>query len=395
MKTPPSEPVTYFARVRFRNWNDRFGILHADRFAHMYLIGRTGTGKSTCLATLVRQDLAAGHGFALLDPHGDLVDQIAAAIPEHRRDDVFYLNVPDPAQPYGYNPLKRVRRDKRPLAASGLLEVFRKLWDDRSWGPRMEHVLRNALLALLDCEDAALPDVLRLLSERSFRRQVVEQVRNPEVRRFWVQEYERWSPRFRADSIAPIQNKVGAFLADPTLQRILTRPERPLSIRSLMDEGKILLVNLAKGRLGEDTSSLLGGLLTTTIALAAFSRAETNPDSRRPFFVYLDEFQSFTTRSVANMLSELRKYRVGLVLAHQYLYQLPEEIRYAVLGNIGTLICFRVGAKDAAFLARELAPRFGAEDLLNLPNHQIYLRLMIDGAPSQAFSATTLTPGDV
>lgn len=370
------------------------GIAHEDRFFHTYMIGRTGTGKTTALSAMIRQDIEAGHGFALLDPHGDLVEAIARGVPENRAHDVVYMNVPDPTQPYGYNPLKRVRPDRRALATSGLLEVFRKLWDDRSWGPRMEHVLRNALLALLDYGEATLPDILRLLSEKDFRRKVIAASENHEVRRFWEQEYDRYSPRFRADAIAPIQNKVGAFLADPTLQRILVTPDKPLPVRKIMDEGKVLLVNLAKGILGEDTSNLLGGLLLTTMGLAAFSRADIPPSARRDFFVYIDEFQNFTTRSLANMLSELRKYRVGLVLAHQYLYQLPEEIRYAVLGNVGTTISFRVGAADASFLAREFAPVLFAENLINLPNYHIYLKLMIEGAPSKPFSAVTLAPED-
>jgi hypothetical protein len=303
--------------------------------------------------------------------------------------------VPDPSQPYGYNPLKRVAPEKRALAASGMLEVFHKAWGERAWGQRLEHILRNALLALLEQPEATLLDILRLLRDDVFRKEVARNTANRQVKGFWLYEFPKYSYRYRADAIAPIQSKVGAFLSDPTLFRILTKPERMLHIRKLMDEGKILLVNLAKGKLGEDSTALLGGLLVTTIGLAAFSRADTPEEGRRVFYVYLDEFQNFTTQSMANMLSELRKYRVGMIVAHQYLYQLDEAIRYAVLGNAGTLLSFRLGPKDAAFMAQEFEPRFKTVDLLNLPNYHIYLKLMIDGMPSQPFSAVTLMPSDV
>ena len=392
MTRQPDNNITYFACTNHRNSNTLFGIKQSDRLSHMYLIGKTGTGKSTLIETMIHQDIERAEGFALIDPHGDLVKRIAAGIPEHRRSDVIYFNVPDRTQPYGYNPLRRVNAELRPLAASGMLEVLKKTWDARSWGVRMEHILRNALLALLDQEKATLPDILRLLTDKFFRTQVINSVENPQVKAFWTKEYSNYSPRLRADAIAPIQNKVGAFLADPRLFRILTAPERPIHIRRIMDEGKILLVNLAKGELGEDSANLLGGLLVTTIGLAAFSRANMAERDRRRFWLYVDEFQNFTTLSLATMLSELRKFRVGVVLAHQYLSQLEPDIRSAVLGNAGTLISFRLGGEDAAFIARELGPRFEANDLLGLPNYHIYLKLMIDGMPSQSFSATTLAP---
>ncbi len=391
MSRSATNPTTYFARLDFRHHRIPFGIRRADRLAHLYAIGKTGTGKSTLLETLIRQDLANGEGLALLDPHGDLVERVAAHVPESRREDLVDFDVPDPNQPLGYNPLKRVPAGRRPLAASGLLEVFKKLWDD-AWGPRMEHILRNALLALLDQPQATLPDILRLFQDQAFRRQVTDRVRNPMVREFWRTEYENYAYRMRADAIAPIQNKAGAFLADPTLYRLLTRPEHDLNLRRILDDGKILLINLAKGQLGEDSSGLLGGLLVTTLALAAFSRADTPEGQRRRFHLYIDEFQDFTTLTVANMTAELRKYGLALVLANQYLHQLEPAIRYAVLGNAGTLIAFRVGGQDAPFLAREFRPTFEAEDLVALPNYRIYLKLMIDGAPSRPFSAVTMPP---
>jgi hypothetical protein len=392
--TQSDNSVSHFGRINFRNKGTLFGIKQADRLSHMYVIGKTGTGKSTLLETLVMQDIAHGRGMMLIDPHGDLAERVARAVPAHRRGDVIYFNVPDPAQPFGYNPLKHVREDKIPLAASGLMEAFKKMWPD-AWGVRMEHVLRHALLTLLEQPEATLGDILRLLDDKSFRSAAVGRLRNDQVRQFWITEYDHYPPRMKAEAIAPIQNKVGAFLADPTLRRILTSSAKPLQLRRIMDEGKILIVNLARGQVGEDTASLLGALLITTVALAAFSRAEVYETERRPFFVYLDEFQSFTTRSLATMTAELRKYAIGVVASHQYLTQVEPPVIDAVLGNAGTIIAFRLGPPDAKALSGLFDPKFQATDLVNLPNHQIYLRLMIDGAPSQPFSAVTMRPSDL
>jgi hypothetical protein len=282
-----------------------------------------------------------------------------------------------------------VREDRISLAASGLMEVFQKMWPE-AWGVRMEHILRNTLYALLEQPDATMHDIPRLLSDKTYRLRVARSLKNQAVRTFLEKEYERFSFGYRTDGIAPIQNKVGAFLADPLLNRILTAPSKDLHIRHIMDEGKVLLVNLAKGRIGEDSSSLLGGLLVTTIGLAAFSRADVPTETRRNFFVYVDEFQSFTTLAVANMFAELRKYRVSFTVAHQYLNQLENEVRHAVLGNAGTMISFRLGAEDASFLAREFQARFEELDLMQLENYHVYLKLMIDGTPSKPFSAVTL-----
>src|SRR5438552_13073923 len=383
--------VIYVGRVDFRNDNRLFGIKYEDRFSHVYVIGKTGTGKSTLLETMALQDLECGNGFALIDPHGDLVARIAARIPASQRDRVVYLNTTDPAQPYGYNPLRHVSEDRIALAASGMMDVFKKMWPE-AWGVRMEHILRNVLMALLEQREATLHDLLRILTDNEFRKKIAKSLRNETVRTFLLREFERFSFGYRADGTAPIQNKVGAFLADPLLNRILTAPKTDLHIRRIMDQGKVLLVNLGKGQIGEDSSSLLGGLLVTTIGLAAYSRADIPPAERRDFFVYIDEFQSFTTLALANMLSELRKYRVGFTVAHQYLAQLHPEVRHAVLGNTGSIISFRVGAEDAPYLVREFHERFDEIDLLQLPNYRIYLKLMIDGTPSAAFSAATLAP---
>ncbi|APO49718.1 type IV secretion system DNA-binding domain-containing protein [Bradyrhizobium diazoefficiens] len=386
---PPN--LTHFARTDFHGDERVFGIKDEDRFSHVYIIGKTGTGKSTLLETMVLQDIARGHGLALIDPHGDLVERIVAQVPAKRASELIYLNASDPSQPYGYNPLRRVHEDRIALAASGFIEVFKKMWPE-AWGVRMEHILRNVLMALLEQPHATMHDVLRILSDRKFRAGIARQVKNETVRNFFLNEFERFSFGYRADGTAPIQNKVGAFLSDPVLNRLLTAPERDLHVRRIMDEGGVLLVNLAKGRIGEDSSSLLGGLLVTTLGLASFSRAELLARDRRDFFVYVDEFQNFTTLAVANMFAELRKYRVGFTVAHQYLHQLEPEVRHAVLGNAGTIISFRVGSEDATYLTREFQERFEEVDLLQLPNYRIYLKLMIDGMPSSPFSAMTLRP---
>lgn len=383
--------VTVFAQTNFRNQTTAFGIKRPDRRSHLYILGKTGTGKSTLLESLMMDDLKKGFGFALLDPHGDLVKKIKSQIPWSRRDDLIDFDAADSSQPYGFNPLANVSMDKRPLACSGLIQVFKHLWQD-SWGPRLEHILRNCLLSLLDYPGSTLADILRLLSDKKFRDAVIPFISNEQVKGFWIKEYNKYPERLKAEAISPIQNKVGAFLSHPLLQKILTKPEKPLSLRKVMDEGKILLVNLAKGSIGEDISNLLGSLLISRFDLAALSRADIPENERKDFTLYLDEFHNFTTNSLILMLSELRKYRLSLVLAHQYLSQLEMPIRDAVLGNVGTLIVFRIGVSDAEVLGQEFAPEFKPADFTNLPNFHIYLKLMIDGRVSNPFSAVTLPP---
>jgi type IV secretory pathway TraG/TraD family ATPase VirD4 len=382
--------VSYFATTNGRNPRT-FGIKQADRLFHIYTIGKTGAGKTTLLETIALQDMRHGRGVTVIDPHGDLAERLVASVPSWRERDLIYMNAPDLSQPYGYNPLRQVRADRIPLAASGLMEAFKKHWNE-AWGVRMEHILRNTLYALIEFGEAQLPDILRMLTDKSFQKQVLARVKNDQVQAFWVKEFPNYNPRYRQESIAPIQNKVGAFLADPRLYRMFTSAPVDLHFRQIMDEGKILIVNLAKGRLGEDSANLLGALLVTTLGLAAYSRADVPEQERPDYHIFIDEFQSFTTLSVANMVSELRKFHIALVLAHQHLYQLEEEVRHAVLGNVGTLVSFRIGPEDAQIIAREFEPVFATEDLVNLPNHNVYLKLMIDRAPSKPFSATTLHP---
>lgn len=381
--------ITVIGTTHLRRCGMHFGIRQPDRLSHVYIVGKTGTGKSTLLSSMVLQDIGAGRGTCLIDPHGDAVAAIAESRVARERFDVIYFDAADPACPFGYNPLRLVRRDRIPLAVSGMLEALRMLWPS-AWGVRMEHLLRNALYALLETRGSTLTDIHRMLLDRTFRRRVAQSITNEPVARFWLREFDRFSMSYRADGVAAIQNKVGAFLADPALRRILIEREDTLRLRRVMDEGGVLLVNLAKGRLGADSANLLGSLLVTTIGLAAISRADQAEARRRSFHVFIDEFQSFTTQSTADLISELRKYGVSFTLAHQHLHQLTEAVRYAVLGNAGTLISFRVGPEDAGVLARHFAPVFGCPDLGELPNHNIYLRLLIDGVPSSPFSATTL-----
>jgi len=378
-----TDDITFFAQTNWRGEGKLFGIRQADRLHHMYVIGKTGTGKSTMMKTMIAQDIAAGRGAALLDPHGDLVEDLVASFPEERTDDLIYFDVPDVELALGYNPFANVPPEKRSLAASGILEVFKKLWAD-SWGPRLEHILRNAIMALLEQPEATRADIPRLFA--------TERVSNARVREFWLREFEGYPARLRGEAIAPVQNKVGAFLADGLLREVLTRRDKNLDLREVMDEGRILLVNLAKGKVGEDAAALLGSLLVSGIGVAALSRADRPERNRRPFFLFLDEFQSFTTLSLATMLSELRKYGVGLVLSHQYLTQLDERLQDAILGNADTIVCFRVGLADAEILGKEFWPEFRMSDLVALPNYEIYLKLMIDGRVSRGFSAETVVP---
>jgi hypothetical protein len=393
--TSPSD-VTVFAQTNFRNALTPFGIKRSDRRSHMFILGKTGTGKSSLLETLMLADLlngksGAGCGFALLDPHGDLVRRVRSQVPEGRLDDLIDFDLTDAKQPYGFNPLANVAVDKRPLACSGLIQVFKHLWSD-SWGPRLEYILRNCILSLLDFPTATLPDILRLLSDKGFRHTVIAYVQNEQVREFWIDEYERYPERLRAEAISPIQNKVGAFLANPLLRRVLTRPEKPLNLRSVMDGGKVLLVNLSKGIIGDDSANLLGSLLISRFDLAALSRSDLPESERKDFVLYLDEFNNFTTQSLIFMLSELRKFRTSLVIATQFLAQIPLNVREAILGNVGTIITFRIGATDAETMALEFAPEFRPTDFTNLPNYHIYLKMMIDGMVSRPFSAVTLPP---
>lgn len=366
-----------------------FGIRRPDRRYHLYVIGKTGTGKSTLLRNLFTQDIAAGEGCALFDPHGDLVESVASLVPPSRQADLIYLNTPSSTSTWHFNPLAGIPPPQQPLAVAGMVETFRRIWPD-DWGPRLEHLLRNVLFTLLQVPEATLADMSPLLTDKDIRARALSFVSNEEVLAFWQTEFARYSPAFRAVVVAPLQNKIGAFLTDPAVRRVVSAPKSSFDVRQVMDEGKILLVNLSKGEIGEGPASLLGSLLVSAIALAGLSRSDTPEERRRDFYLYLDEFHSFSTLTLATMAAELRKYRVSLTLAHQYLGQLDPRVADAVLGNVGTTICFRLGSKDARRFADEFSPVFEADDFLTLPNYHCYLRLMIDGEPSRPFSARSL-----
>lgn len=394
MPSESNQDILFIGRTNFRNQRLKFGIMKKDRLYHTYVIGQTGTGKTSLMQNMIVQDIANGEGVAVLDPHGDLAETLIRWIPSHRQQDVIYFNVPDPTCPYGFNPLESVPLSRRALAASEMIEAFKKIWE-KTWGPRMEHILRNCLLTLLEQPNASLADINRLFRDDAFLRQALMHVTNPEVRDFWHKEFAGFSFKFRSEIIQPIQNKVGAFLSDPTLYRVLTQSKHTFDIRKAMDEGRIVLVNLAKGKLGSDNSSLLGALLVSRIGLAALSRADMPEENRKDFYLYLDEFQNFTTLSTVNILSELRKYHLNLTIANQYLDQLETEISDAILGNVGNIISFRVGFSDAKILEKVFYPVFAQEDFMNLPNHSIYVRLIIDGTVAKPFSADTLPPPGV
>ena len=381
--------TTYFAKLNFRQDRRLVGIRESDRMHHIYAIGKTGTGKTTMLESFILQDIVRSRGVAYLDPHGDSVEKIMSLIPEERKRDVVYVDLTDVSQPFRYNPLRRVSEEVRPLVCAGILTVLERLFED-SWGNRLEHVLRFCLLALLQTPSPSFADILPLLQDKGFRRKTLPYIKTPSVRSFWEKEF----PKYQDYHLIPIYNKLGQFLAYPVVRRVLFENRQDIQLRNIMDEGKILLCNLSKGIIGEDASHLIGSLLITSLGLAAFSRANIPESHRRPFHILADEFQNFCQSNLPLMLSELRKFKVSMTLANQYTAQVPLPILHAVLGNVGTLISFRIGGKDAPFLVREM-PQFDIDDFLSLPNYHIYVKLMIDGTPSSPFSATTLPITDL
>lgn len=391
IRTTDENDITIFAETNFRNQRTRFGIKRKDRRLHMYLIGKTGTGKSTLMENMIYSDLSAGEGLAVIDPHGDLVQKVLNLIPNDRKADLVYFNPADLSRPIGFNMLEAIESTQRHLIASELISVFKKIWID-SWGPRTEYILRNTILALLEVPGATLLEVPRMLADKEYRSAVMAILGDEQVKQFWANEFERYTAHFRSEAISPIQNKVGQFITNRVIRDIIGQKQSSFDVRQIMDEGKILLVDLSKGKIGEDASALLGAMLLTRIELAALSRADTPEHQRRDFFAYIDEFYNFTTASFANILAEARKYRLNLVLAHQYIEQLDEELRSAIFGNVGTVISFRLGGRDAQYVAREFYPIFSEVDLVNLQQYHIFLKLMIDGISAAPFSAVTLPP---
>ena len=391
--------ITYFAETTFRNIRKKFGIKTDDRRRHIYTVGKTGMGKTVMLENMAIQDIQAGKGVGFVDPHGEAAERLLDFIPSNRINDVLYFNPADLSCPIAFNVMEKVDLEHRHLVTSGLMGVFKKIWPD-VWSARMEYILNNSILALLEYPGSTLLGVNRMLADTDYRKKVVERITDPVVKAFWITEFARYTQRYEVEATAAIQNKVGQFISNPLIRNIIGQVQTTIDMRAVMDEGKILIANISKGRIGEDNSRLLGALVITKLQLAAMSRVDIPEEKRKDFHLYVDEFQNFATESFVNILSEARKYRLSLVLGNQYISQLEEmtptgrstRVRDAIFGNIGTMIIFRVGAEDAEFLENEFLPELTANDLVNLAKYNVYLKLMIDGIAGRPFSAETLPP---
>lgn len=378
--------ISYFAQTNFRNKGKLFGIFQKDRMMHVYILGKTGTGKTNLLTTLILQDIIHNRGCAVFDVHGDLLKNILNHIPQKRIQDVVHLDISNQFMNYRYNPLRKVSEEKKSLVVGGLLDAFKKLWKG-AWGIKLEHILRYILLTLLAQPKSHLGEIPKIIHDSNFREQSLANVKNKEIISFWKNEF----PKYSKNDLIPILNKVGAFLAHPSVKRFLITNTKDISLRQCIDQSKIVLIDISKGKIGIDASHLIGSILITSFANAAFTRIDTEEEKRVPFHIFLDEFQNYTSPSISGILSELRKFKVSLTLANQYLYQIDADIKNAVLGNIGTLIAFRTGQQDAKYLVQEFYPTFQISDFTSLENFDIYLKLMISGKPSKPFSATTIS----
>ena len=381
--------INFFAKTQFKNREVIFGIKDKDRRRHIWTVGKTGTGKSTMIANMAIDDFKKGRGLAVIDPHGDNCEILLNYIPKSRINDVVYFNPADKDHPIVVNPLEVTNREEAELVVSGLMAIFTKVWAN-VWSARMEYILRNSFMTLAEHPNTTLADVLKLLANKNYRDRVVENTKDLALVHFWKEEYDKMPDRLQKEAIAPIQNKVGQFVTSPLIRRIIGKPKSTISIDTVMNESKILLANLSQGRLGEDNANLLGAVLITKVQLAAMRRVNTPEEDRKDFFFYVDEFQNFATPSFIKILSEARKYRLNLTLANQYMAQIPEEVQKAILGNAGTMISFAIGAEDASIINKEFAEVFSENDLVNLSNYQIALKLMIDGHSSRPFLANTL-----
>ncbi len=393
LEIPKNRDLTYVGLTTFRDKNQLFGIKRKDRRQHVYILGKSGTGKSVLMFNMIIQNIQNGEGVCMVDPHGENVEAILSAIPPHRMKDVVYFNPADTDFHIGFNVLELIDPKYKHLVASGLMGIFTKIWAN-AWSARMEYILNNTILALLDTPGSTLLGIPRMLVDKDYRQKIISNLKDPVIKAFWIHEYEAWQEKFRNEAIAPIQNKVGQFLSTSIIRNIVGQAKSTINIFDIMNESKIFLVNVSKGRIGEDNSALLGGMIITKIQLAAMERVRIPEDERKDFYLYVDEFQNFVTEAFAGILSEARKYRLNLTVAHQYTAQLVTKdgsaVRDAIFGNVGTMIVFRVGADDAEFLEKEFEPEFMAQDIVNLPNFKIYLKLMIDGVTSRPFSAKTL-----
>ena len=386
--------INFFGITNFRNTRRRFGIKIDDRRRHFYVVGKTGMGKTEMLKNMAVQDILGQEGIGFVDPHGEAAEELLQFVPAERVKDVIYFNPADTDYPIAFNVMEDVHEEYRHLVASGLMSVFKKVWPD-VWSARMEYILNNTVLALLEYPGATLLGINRMLVDVDYRQKVIDKLKDPVVKAFWVQEYARYTQRYEVEATAAIQNKVGQFVSNPLIRNIVGQTHSSFDMREVMDGKKILILNLSKGRIGEDNSRLLGAMLITKIQLAAMSRVNVPENQRQDFFLYIDEFQNFASDSFVNILSEARKYRLSLILSHQYIAQLDENesrVRGAVFGNVGTLVSFRVGAEDAEFLEKEFSPEFLAIDFVNLGKYVIYVKLMIDGVTGRPFSAETMPP---
>jgi energy-coupling factor transporter ATP-binding protein EcfA2 len=380
--------ITPIGITNFRNDKQPFGIKDTDRLNHVYVIGKTGTGKSTLLLNMAISDIQRGNGMCLIDPHGDIAEKILDYVPQARIHDVIYFNPADDTHSIAFNPLQDIPPNQQHLVVAGLIATFKKIWMD-SWGPRLEYILRYTLLTLCTYPDATLLDIQPLLTNYDFRKRILSYCQDQYLLSFWYNEFDKYPPQLKAEAISPILNKTGLFIAITALRNVIGQITPSFQIQDVMDKQQILICNLSKGKLGEDASTILGSMLVNAIQLAALQRAAQEEQYRIPFYLYVDEMHSFVSLSFADILAEARKYKLSLFLAHQYIEQIHEKIRYAIFGNAGTMIIFRVGADDAKQLVQEVHPTFNEEDLINLPRYSMYLKLMIDGATSKPFSATT------
>jgi len=385
------ENISAFGLTNFRGINHQFGMLRSDRSRHVYIIGQTGAGKSGTLELFALSDIFHGHGYAIIDPHGDFAVNNMRFIPGSRLDDVIYFNPADTAYPLGFNPLEVTDPSQKTNISSEVIGVMKRMFGE-SWGPRLEYILRYTILALLDRPTTTMLDITRMLTDKKFRNETLEYSQDTVVLNFWKVEFASWNDKFVSEAIAPVLNKVGAFTANPIIRNIIGQPKSTFNIRQIMDEGKILIVNLSKGLIGEDNAAILGAFMVTKIQLASMSRSDIERiEDRRPFYLYVDEFQNFATDSFATILSEARKYGLNLTVANQYISQMNETVRDAVFGNVGTMISFRVSADDAPILSKQFEPQFEATDLLQMHNRHFIINMVINGEKAPAFSATTLT----
>jgi len=390
-KSVPEADFTMLGKTNFRGSNDEFGIKTIDRRRHIYIIGKTGMGKSTLLENMIFSDIQAGKGVGVVDPHGDLADAVLNFVPSHRTNDVVLFDPSDRDYPVAFNMLENIDPALNTIVCSGLVGIFKKIYGE-SWGPRLEHILRNTILSLLEYPNTTMLGIPRVLQDKEYRGRVVRKITDPIVKSFWMNEFEKMDPKNRIEAISPILNKVGQFLSSPIIRNILGQPQSTLDLRFAMDHKKIIIVNLSKGKIGEDTSSLLGSMIITKFQLDAMSRANIPESERTDFYLYVDEFQNFATDSFATILSEARKYKLNLTMANQYIAQMPEEVRDAVFGNVGSILSFQVGFDDAEYISGQYGEEVLPNDLVALSKYTAYSRLLIDGMPSKTFSFDTLPP---